>query len=376
MEPRETRRTHPAGVFGNGILEGQGGAYAPPVLHVGTHVLKPGIRIRKRKPHVTDKAFKHGNADFLLKCARNYAREKGFKLEQNRLRNDEDMLALLKELSKKGNNHIKLLRDDDDGHLYMETHMQANEDYTVYHIPIGPTYRMRKATGNLVRRFVRAFADQLHIPDMLNIPRFDYENEIFEEQVREQELTYHRTKDDQDKPENFCTKEWIDFHREYQEGGEPYERLMEFRHIKPLTEDELRRFKPANEAERRLAEYLERGFEIIRTGINLDNQRETLFMTETEMIQFQDSGIIDWEDLMFVCYERDDMTDTLLENLNCDIQSGAVTENIVYGGRLPESGPLNFNEEVEDAIKYIDKLVDVLEDGELSEKKKKTTKAA
>ena len=376
MATVKTSQPHPAGVFGTGLLEGQGGAFRPSAFHVRADVLKTGTRLRDRKPHVTDKAFRHGNAEHLLRSALNYAREKGFKLEHARLRNDEDMSAILKEISGKGGQDIKLIQDDDTGEMYMETYTQANDDYTVYTIPIGPSYRMRKETGELVRRFVRAFAGALHIEDIMNTPRFDYETEVFDDQMNEQEMEYNRTKDENDKPENFFDNDWIAFHRDYKEDGEPYGRLMEYRHVKPLTEDELAAYKPETEAERRLVEYFELGFEYMNTGIVLDEHRDTLYMSASEIEEFQSNGFIDWDDLMFVCYESDDMVDQILDNLNADLQSGAATENIVYGGRLPEEGPLVFNEVIVDIIKYIDGLSAILEDKDLAEKKEKTTQAA
>ena len=99
-------------------------------------------------------------------------------------------------------------------------------------------------------------------------------------------------------------------------------------------------------------------------------------MSASEIEEFQSNGFIDWDDLMFVCYESDDMVDQILDNLNADLQSGAATENIVYGGRLPEEGPLVFNEVIVDIIKYIDGLSAILEDKDLAEKKEKTTQAA
>lgn len=322
-------------------------------------------------PRITNQALRHGNDDYLMECALNYARQNGFEMKRRRLRSDPDVASLMKELSEKGKIDVRLIRDDE-GAFHIETYNQANRDYTLYYIPIGPSYHLRDEAGELTRRFLKALADRFNIDVIMDVPLFDYEMSAFDDQIETQEQTYKRTKDEDDKPENFFGPGWMEFHQMYKEGGLPYQRLTEFRDIMPLTEEELDRFKPADETEENLVRSFHKGFELMRTDVNIWDQRDSLHFSESEMDEMMNNGVVNWEDQFLISYDQDDFLDCFIDNLNSQIQSGAVAETIVWGGRLPESGTPDLKQETADILEYIDDLTGLLSD--LKDTKKKTTK--
>ena len=309
-----------------------------------------------------------------MACALNYARENGFKIKKRQLRSDPDVVLLMKELSEKSKADIRLIRDDE-GAFHLETYNQANKDFTLYYIPIGTSYNLRSEAGELTRRFLRTLADRFSIDVLMDTPLFDYEMSTYDDQIWEQEQTYKRTKDEDDKPENYFGPGWMEFHQMYKEGGLPYRRLTEFRSIAPLTEAELNSFKPADETEENLVRSFKRGFELMRTDVDIWNQRDTLHFSESEMEDLNNNGIVNWEDQFLISYDQDEFLDCFIENLNGQIQSGAIPENIVWGGRLPENGPLDFKEETSDILSYIDNLTGLLADLKETKKNNTTTEA-
>lgn len=311
-----------------------------------------------------------------MRCALNFASQKGFSVKQRQLRTDDDVRSLIKELSDKSGMDVKLVRDEQTGELHMECHRQVNRDFILYYIPIAPTWEMRKETGELARRFLKAFADRFRIGTMLDSPQYDYENSTFEDQMTEQEELSKKSKKEEDKPENWFGPGWIELHREYQEGGTPYDRLMEFQGTKPLKRAELERFKPRTEAERKLKEMFAKGFDLMDTDVDIWNQRDTMFMSDSELQDLQSSGWLDWEDQCFIHYESDAYMDIIIDNINGLMQSGCETENIVIGGTLKEEGPLEFAEETADILNLIDDLSGFIADESLKKKTKTARKAA
>lgn len=309
-----------------------------------------------------------------MRCALNYARYRGFNLEERPLRSDADVLALMGELRKKGGDSVRLVRDDE-GAFHLEAYRQASEELHLYYIPVGPTWLMRPETGELLRRYIKALSVHFLISDILDVPAFDYEMSSYEDSYTEQMMTYKQTGDEADRPEAFFMEDWLRAHEDYLEGGEAYGRIMEFRAAAPLTEGELDRFEPVTEAEESLVRLLRDGFALMRSDTSIWGQRDTMYKTEAETEQMMNEGFVGWEDQCFISYEDDHLLECIVDSLNNLVNSGAVPEGITAGGHLPETGDPDFHEDVADILRHIDRLCDLLTDSTLIQSKN-TTKAA
>ena len=344
-------------------MGGTGTKNAPSAFDVRPDVLTDiditSIRLRKRAKDLMKKSLRGENCAHIFRQAKNYAAQYGLVLKSKEPKDADSLASLVKELDSSSRHYIRLL-DDDKGHLSLSATMCVSEDYRTYFIPLAPTYGLRPEAGLLARRFIRLFDDRYSLGTMLTNSTLDSLMESYEEQIDYQETEYHRTKDENDKPENFFDQEWIQAHKDYEEGSEIQKKLEEYKALEPLDDEAMMKFVPQNVAEELLLETIREGLDIMTNDVDIWTQTYISQLSEKELEDiYSNAGIIEFSQLCHVIWDFDDMLDIIVEDINSYVNCGSEMDYIVSGGIIPEDGPFD-NNGAGAVLGYIQKLADIL----------------
>lgn len=273
-------------------------------------------------------------------------------------------LALL--LGHLSDGDVYLYVDDDEEfgdvcrfHLFREQCLM--DGMRTYLLPLRPTYeRMSPAFGRLVRRFIRAFEN--------------YGN------VAQNEDEYGPMAYMEGWIEGWASGEMCELEEEEMEQaryalsqysrkpGTPGAKMEAFRRLKPLTDSELRAYRPKSDAEREMHSFLLKGERFLSgSGIDVPSYAEYAdqrFMDDDVDFYLTDDlyfGTV-WDD-----NDNDPIKDKFIESMNNDLESGAEPQRFVLreelgtavrqdAGSHPVRLYLNYWEELTDRLTgYMDK---------------------
>lgn len=306
-------------------------------------------RLKEKTPDVLRGALTRDNKRWLERAAAHLAADYGFKLTLKKITDTRDVNDLVNELAGKTGERIHVAWDGERVKLYHSKNLADN--FTVYFLPIGPTYEMRPETGALARRLISNIVNVFDIGNITETGLFE-QTEGMEEEAEEEN-------DGEDQEESFL----MSMIRDYKEGTISKRFSEVITEKKPLTLEELDTFIPKTTAEERLVEAMRTVLETLKFNkpfkdycpLLYDHEYRTLF-PECDM------GFISIYDTFCIIWEQDELFDCIMENLNsygdcqgiepvCDIRE--ITEN---GDQHLDPGPGPFFNCIG---RFIDALTDI-----------------
>lgn len=283
--------------------------------------------------------------------AKNLARNYKVKIVSPQPQSGEEMKALIKELSKKIDEEITIVRFEE-GQTELYHSVQLEDDCTCYFIPLAPATSMRHETGQLVQRFVTTLAKATCIHAIDGSPTFECFYQDFEFQMESTE--------DEAEKENIQQQyeTFKDLH-----DGETASRINTAFGLKKLTRQEIEDFKAASPAEERLKSLLLEGYDFVDMGFNIWDYAESCNEILADNILM--NSHIDTGDLLMVVWENDEVCDFIVEQLNELANCGAEQEHFIAFEPVPRRGKCLINSKLKKFFPFISELIDAINDNDL-----------
>lgn len=291
--------------------------------------------------------------EYFEKRAQNYATQKGFTLETKTVNDTLSLTCLIKELSDKGHETIRLFLNENEPASLKLTHEKMDACLELFFIPIKPTYDdMNERLGEITRLFIRDLAEAFNLNNITDNGNFDYACDMIEEDA-------DANKDDKDLQDMRLLA--LSY-----KNGEIQNRLSEItdnkfkdgqKHFNPKELDDI---VPSNESERKLIELLQEGYQYLdhNNNINLHGEIYNEYGDETDVQRLYDYGsLITIDDQIFITYDKDDaVTQFVFETIESTNQSGAYCESMITIDEIPAEGDVTLDPSFEEGLKFIDRL--------------------
>lgn len=308
-----------------------------------TAIVPDVLKAENKKDHVYGR---------FLREARNMARCYGFKLKTKKVDNSAELRELLRELQKKSNEDIQLVQDDK-GNLQIYHGVQLSEEYNLYWIPFGTTFKMRPETGELVRRFLNALRTRFRIDTIDELANFEYEIECYE--------CYQDGIKQDGIEEDECCRESHALLLDYR-GGKMSAILSQFKKLSTVSRLDILDFKPQDEAEMRLQEIMLRGFDYMDEDFNIWVYRDYDSPVLGQKMRDNCDGMIGVDEIFCFIYDYDEVTGLIEESINNELQCGAWPEQFSCYEPLTEKGNVKLNTEMKTFFTYVNELTTMLND--------------
>lgn len=232
---------------------------------------------------------------------------------------------------------------------YIITHQKIVDELILYFIPIGPTYQMPKKLGELTRRFLQELGAAFGLEPIIDKGSAEYTKNVIE--------------DDPD-----AEKEHLDCIKEYFEG-KVNNALREITAPLPTEQTDwnkiLTKFRIRNDQEKKMIQTIRDGLEFLSCDNDIRSHgcyRNDFIREEDHEEIFGDTYIIEATEQMCFTWDREDeFTETMIQNMDCDIQSGACAEPFVTIEEIRPEGDTVLDDTFARGVDYIGKLIDQLE---------------
>lgn len=329
------------------------GAFGTDVLNI-TNV---STKLRQFHPETLKEILKNGSAERLVRCAENMAKQYGFELETQKLRNTKDVLRLLNELKEKAHENVRVY-EDSDRILRLVHGSIVSDDWETYFIPIADTYKMAPATGLFARRCIRTIQKAFQLDDLTRQTYYEWAMDIMK--CNEEEA--------QANPEMFDPEDIkkISIYKEYVEGGKAYQGLRSLDKVKPLSIKEIQAFTPSSTAEAKLKDSMLEMYEIIETKINIWEwiSSENPFLSD-EDTDYETIEYVPFASICTVIWDFDPLVEEYISLCNYNVESGAICEVLANIKEIPLEGSIDNINVLKEFIERLKLFIDALLNEEL-----------